>query len=98
MEVRLTVSFLDWLRSLRDSRARDRIAKRLVRLEAGLFGDVKYFSGIGELWIDYGPGYRPYFLQRNGELIILLCGGDKSSKEQDIATALRMAKDVKHDH
>lgn len=98
MKVVLSVPFLEWLRSLRDSRAIDRIAKRLLRLDAGHFGDVKYFSGIGELRIDYGPGYRLYFVEHKGDLVVLLHGGDKDSQDRDIATALRMAKELRNDH
>lgn len=57
-------------------------------------GDVKYFKGIGELRIDFGPGYRVYFLQRGSVLVILLCGGDKSTQSRDIERALAMAKEV----
>lgn len=57
-------------------------------------GDVKFFSGIGELRIDYGPGYRIHFVQRGRVLIILLCGGDKSSQRRDINKAIAMAKEV----
>lgn len=57
-------------------------------------GDVKYFKGIGELRIDFGPGYRIYFVQRGSVLVILLCGGDKSSQSRDIERALAMAKEV----
>ena len=55
---------------------------------------MKFFNGIGELRIDYGPGYRVYFVQRGKVLVILLCGGDKSSQESDIKKALAMAKEV----
>lgn len=55
-EIRQTVEFRDWLRSLRDIEAAERIAQRLVRLQAGSFGDAKFFEGIGELRVDYGPG------------------------------------------
>jgi putative addiction module killer protein len=65
-----------------------------VRLEAGLFGDVKFFDGIGELRVDYGPGYRVYFVQRGAILIVLLCGGDKSSQERDIKTTRALAKET----
>ena len=67
---------------------------RLVRLEAGLVGDAKFFDGIGELRIDHGPGYRVYFVKRGSSLIILLCGGDKSSQARDIAQAKKLAEDV----
>lgn len=67
---------------------------RLVRLEAGLVGDAKFFDGIGELRIDHGPGYRVYFVKRGTRLVILLCGGDKSSQDRDIARAKKLAEDI----
>lgn len=94
IEVRQTVSFSAWHKGLRDAIAAKKIAKRIARLEAGLLGDVKYFSGIGELRIDHGPGYRVYFVQRGAVLVILLCGGDKSSQKRDIAAAVVMAKEL----
>lgn len=57
-------------------------------------GDVKLFDGIGELRVDHGPGYRIYFVRRADVLIILLCGGDKSSQDRDIAKARQMAKEI----
>jgi putative addiction module killer protein len=59
----------------------------------GLLGDAKYFDGIGELRIDYGPGYRVYFVKRGNAIVILLCGGDKSSQQHDIAKAKELAKE-----
>ncbi|MDH4988079.1 MULTISPECIES: type II toxin-antitoxin system RelE/ParE family toxin [Aminobacter] len=93
-EVRQTDTFRDWIDGLRDLTARRKIAQRVVRLEAGLFGDVKFFDGIGELRVDFGPGYRVYFVQRGRVLIILLCGGDKSTQARDIDRALGLAKEV----
>jgi len=94
IEVRQTVGFRKWLESLNDQRARERIAQRLVRLQAGLFGDAKFFDGIGELRIDYGPGYRVYFVQRGRVLVILLCGGDKRTQSKDIEKAKMIADDL----
>ena len=94
IEVRQSVEFEKWLKGLTDDRARKRIAQRLVRVQAGLLGDVKYFDGIGELRIDYGPGYRLYFVRRGAALIILLCGGNKASQRRDIEKAIAMAKEV----
>jgi len=94
IEIRQTVMFSKWHRELRDTRAAKKIAQRIARLEAGLMGDVKFFDGIGELRIDYGPGYRVYFARRGAVLIILLCGGDKASQHQDIKTARNMAKEL----
>ncbi len=93
-EVRKTAVFANWLKSLKDVRAQARIFMRINRLEAGLLGDVKFFSGIGELRIDYGPGYRVYFVQRGNEIVILLCGGDKSSQSKDIKQAIEMAREL----
>jgi len=93
-EIRQTLTFRAWLKDLRDLKARNKITQRLVRAEAGLLGDVKYFDGLGEMRIDFGPGYRIYFVTRGNELIILLCGGDKSSQQRDIKQAITMAKEL----
>ena len=94
IEVRRTDEFRDWLKCLKDIRAAARVEIRIARVEAGNLGDVKFFDGIGELRIDYGPGYRVYFVQRGKVLVILLCGGDKSSQKADIKKARAMAKEV----
>lgn len=94
IEVRRTKVFIEWLRKLKDRRAQERIAQRLVRLQAGLFGDVKYFGGIGELRVDHGPGYRVYFVRKDDALVVLLCGGDKGTQSRDIERAVAMAKEV----
>ncbi|RUY84689.1 type II toxin-antitoxin system RelE/ParE family toxin, partial [Mesorhizobium sp. M7A.F.Ca.CA.001.10.2.1] len=70
VEVRQTTDFRDWLNSLRDKRAAEKIAIRIARVQSGLIGDVKYFDGIGELRLDVGPGYRLYFIKRGNEIII----------------------------
>jgi len=93
IEVRLTAVFENWLDALSDHRARVAIVRRIARLEAGLFGDVKYFDGIGEIRVAVGPGYRVYFVQRGRTLVILLCGGDKASQKKDIRKALAMVKE-----
>lgn len=85
-------TFDAWLRELRDRRAVARIQARLDRLAAGNPGDVKPVgSGISELRIDHGPGYRVYFMQRGPVVIVLLCGGDKSSQSRDIEQAKAIA-------
>jgi putative addiction module killer protein len=94
VEVRQTDVFARWFSSLKDRTAQLRIQKRIDRLSVGLFGDAKYFSGIGELRVDYGPGYRVYFVQRGSEVVILLSGGDKGSQDRDIKRAIDMAKEV----
>ncbi|MEQ8448235.1 MAG: type II toxin-antitoxin system RelE/ParE family toxin [Nitratireductor sp.] len=93
-EVRQTDEFKKWLEALADMRAAKRIAQRLTRVQAGLLGDTKFFDGIGELRIDYGPGYRLYFVKRGNTVIVLLCGGDKSSQDRDIRKAKQLAKEL----
>lgn len=94
IEVRQTVHFLNWFRELRDARAQARIQVRIARIELGLVGDAKFFGGIGELRIDFGPGYRVYFVRRDKAVVILLCGGDKRTQRQDIKRAIEIAKEV----
>ena len=93
VSVERTDEFAVWLTSLRDHQARARINKRIMRLANGNFGDVAAVGqGVSELRIHYGPGYRIYFVQRGAVLVVLLCGGDKSTQSADIATAERLAK------
>jgi putative addiction module killer protein len=94
LEVRQTEVFAGWVAGLRDERARARIGDRILRLASGLVGDAKFFDGIGELRIDYGPGYRLYFVRRGGAIVVLLCGGDKGSQRRDIRKAKLLAKDL----
>ena len=87
--------FSRWMESLRDLRARARITARLARIGFGNFGDVKPVGdGISELRIDYGPGYRVYLTRRGERVLLLLCGGDKSSQVRDIARAKALAKEL----
>lgn len=93
IEVRQTKHYRDWFDRLRDRQARARISARIRRLSLGNPGDVKPIGeGVSELRIDYGPGYRVYFIQQGQQLIILLAGGDKSSQPRDIRTALNLAR------
>jgi putative addiction module killer protein len=95
VEVRQTSVFRDWLDGLADRRAAERIAQRIVRLQAGLIGDAKSVGdGLSELRVDYGPGYRVYFTQRRQVWIILLCGGDKKSQKRDIKRAKALASEL----
>lgn len=94
IEVITTNVFDAWFESLRDRRAKARIQARISRVEFGNLGDAKFFDGIGELRIDYGPGYRIYFLKRGDVIVILLCGGDKASQNRYIRRALEIAKEV----
>ena len=95
-ELRQTEVFAAWYRALRDQRARERIAMRLARIGGGLFGDAKPVgSGVSELRVDYGPGYRVYFMRDGERIVVLLCGGDKSGQARDIARALVLANEWK---
>jgi len=90
--LRQTEVFVEWLRQLRDERARARINVRLRRLAAGNAGQVRSVGGgVAELKIDYGPGYRVYFTRCGTEIVVLLCGGDKSSQSSDIEAAKKLA-------
>jgi putative addiction module killer protein len=94
-EVEKTDVFLKWLRNLNDVRVVARIQIRIDRLSLGNMGDVKAVGeGISEMRIDYGPGYRVYLKKSGIRVVILLCGGDKSSQIADIKAAKRMAKDI----
>jgi putative addiction module killer protein len=95
IEVRRTDQFSGWLRKLRDAQAKARIIVRIQRLAEGNPGDVKPVGeGVSELRVNYGPGYRVYLVRRGETVIILLCGGDKSTQQQDIRTAMKLAKEV----
>jgi len=88
--------FEKWFGGLRDHRASARIRQRLARLEQGHAGDAKPVGdGISELRIDYGPGYRVYFMRRGPVVILLLCGGHKASQPRDIEEAKRIAREWK---
>jgi putative addiction module killer protein len=95
IEVRQTDVFTDWFAGLRDREARARITVRIRRLSLGNPGDVKPVgSGVSEMRIDYGPGYRVYFVGRGNTVVVLLCGGDKRQQDRDIARALELAQEV----
>lgn len=95
IEVRQTGTFSEWFDSLRDRRARARINVRIRRLSLGNPGDVRPVGqGVSELRIDYGPGYRVYFVQHGRALVILLAGGDKSTQAADIRSAHKLAREL----
>ena len=95
IEIRKTEIFAKWLDDLNDIRARARILVRIERLAAGNPGDVKPVGeGVSELRIDYGPGYRVYYITQGRCVIILLAGGDKRAQSKNIKTALRLAKNL----
>jgi putative addiction module killer protein len=94
-ELKQTDAFRKWRMKLEDERARAAIASRLDRMAYGLAGDAAPVgAGVSELRIHYGPGYRVYFCKREQTIILLLCGGDKSSQDRDIATAKRLAAEL----
>jgi putative addiction module killer protein len=93
--VEMTDIFRDWWLRLKDKRAADAVARRLRRFELGNLGDVKHVGDtVFEARIFYGPGFRFYFANKDGRIIVLLCGGDKSSQERDIEKAKTMAKEL----
>ena len=95
VEIRQTETYVQWFNTLRDRQARARIDIRIRRLSMGNPGDVKPVGkGVSELRIDYGAGYRVYFVQRGDTLIVLLAGGDKRTQQQDIQTALDLAQEL----
>jgi putative addiction module killer protein len=95
IEIRQTELFARWFAGLRDAHARARIQVRIDRLQIGNPGDVKPVGeGVSELRIDYGAGYRVYFVQRGTAYVVLLAGGHKKSQDRDIAKALEIARGV----
>jgi len=93
--IRQTDTYKRWFLKLRNSRARARINIRIRRVALGNFGDFKSVgSGVSELKIDYGPGYRIYFTLVGKEVIVLLAGGDKSTQQNDIRKAKELAADL----
>lgn len=96
MRVEKTDEYGQWLDALRDRTGRARILVRVDRLIDGNSGQHRDLTdGVSELKIDFGPGYRVYYAQRGTRLLLLLAGGDKSTQQKDIATAIELAKDFK---
>jgi putative addiction module killer protein len=95
MEVKKTALFIKWYLSLRDAKAKAAIARRIERAQSGNPGDIKPVGeGVSEARIDVGAGYRLYFTMRERTMVVLLCGGDKSTQVADIKTAKAMAKEI----
>ena len=93
VEIRQTQRYSQWFEGLQDRQARARILARIRRLSLGNPGDVKAVGeGVTEIRIDYGPGYRVYFVRRGQALVILLAGGDKRTQGRDIKAAIEMAR------
>lgn len=95
LEIRQTATYSEWFDMLRDRAAKMRIDIRIRRLSMGNPGDVKPVGdGISELRVDFGPGYRIYYV-RSGELVVvLLAGGDKATQNQDIRVAKALAREL----
>jgi putative addiction module killer protein len=95
IEIRQTEIFAKWFANLRDRKAKARIQARIDRMEIGNFGDVAPVGqGVSEMRISYGPGYRVYFIQKATIVIIILCGGDKSTQRSDIIKAKELANQL----
>ncbi|MCQ2123441.1 MAG: type II toxin-antitoxin system RelE/ParE family toxin [Fibrobacter sp.] len=94
-----TETFLKWYGYLKDVQAKQRIFSRLLRIELGNLGDVKPVGeGVFEIRIDAGPGYRLYYALRGTTVILLLCGGDKSTQQKDIDKAKTMWKELQNEN
>jgi putative addiction module killer protein len=95
-KIRRSSEYTRWIKNLKDARARARVFARVKRLSEGNPGDsCPIGEGLSEMRIDYGPGYRVYYKDTGKEIIILLCGGDKSTQSRDIARAKEIFKDYK---
>ena len=93
--IKILATFLYWLKGLRDRNARARIAVRIDRIEDGNFGDHRSVGGgVSEIRVNVGQGYRIYYTIRNRTVVILLCGGDKSSQRRDISRARQMESEL----
>jgi putative addiction module killer protein len=92
--IRKTSVFRDWMKKLKDAIAKAHIDRRIDRLSRGNPGDVEPIGeGCSEMRIDYGPGYRVYYKDTGREIVIILCGGDKSTQRNDIARAKQLARE-----
>ena len=95
MDIKKTEQYVKWESTIRDERAKVRIASRLFRLANGHAGDTRPVGeGVSELRINYGPGYRVYYKQTGLEIVILLAGGTKKTQREDIALAKEIARNI----
>ena len=93
IEIRQTDAYVAWFERLRDHMAKTRILIRIRRVSLGNFGDVKPVGeGMSELRIDYGAGYRVYFIRKGETLVVLLGGGDKRTQRRDIRKAIALSR------
>lgn len=95
MHIKTTEVYREWINGLKDGTSRARIQVRVDRLVHGNPGKSRQLTdGVSELKMDFGPGYRVYYTERDGELIVLLAGGDKSTQKDDIKEAISLAKNL----
>jgi putative addiction module killer protein len=97
MRAKESDAYKKWIRKLNDERARYRINARVERLKQGNPGDHRFLGDISEMRIDYGTGYRVYYKDTGKEIIILLCGGDKTTQQEDIERAREILKDFEEE-
>lgn len=98
LTVRQTEEFVAWLDALKDRRAQIRIAARLRQVEAGSLGDWQPIEGeVSEMRVNFGPGYRLYFVRRGRVIVIMLNAGDKSTQKRDVRRALKLASELGDD-
>ena len=94
-KVKRTAEFDAWLASIKDGMTRIRLAKRLDKAQRGLLGDVEPVGeGVCEMREFFGPGWRMYYVERKGVIIVMLGGGDKSSQQADIVAAIALSKSI----
>jgi len=94
-DIEMTNDFSDWLASIKDGKTQKVIVKRIRVMSTGTLGKVRSLdNGLFEAKVDYGPGYRLYFINKEQRIIVLLCGGDKSTQKADIKNARTMAKEI----
>jgi len=94
-EIETTEGFDKWLSNVRDGKTQKIIVKRIRTMSTGALGKVRSLDGgLFEAKIDYGAGYRLYFVNKDNKIIVLLCGGDKSTQKADIVNARKMAKEL----
>ncbi|OXL14799.1 type II toxin-antitoxin system RelE/ParE family toxin [Polynucleobacter cosmopolitanus] len=96
MTILKTSKFTKWIQELKDLKGKARIQARIDKLEFGHFGDCESIgSGVFELRIHFGPGYRVYLMKKGQELVILLAGGDKGSQAKDIKQAINLSNELR---
>ena len=93
--VKRTPEFHDWLANITDGMTRIRLGKRLDKVQRGLLGDVAPVGeGVSEMREFFGPGWRMYYIERDGVIVVMLGGGDKASQQADIAAAICLSKTI----